>query len=149
MKCMQKRVGHLLGHHHHQPNFLRPQLVHVGVSGTGTSGQVDTVEEVGLDRTPSGSQHHTPSPDLEPVGEEEERPASQQLGGETLKQSWNGKGPTGQEWPEQPRTECDGEESLMACAPPGVMGISKYNRYIGHLKVFQASPSWTSFSSCL
>ena len=30
----------------------------------------------------------TPSPDLEPAGEEEERPASQQLeGGETLKQS--------------------------------------------------------------
>ena len=29
--------------------------------------------------TPSGSQHHTPSPDLEPAGEEEERPASQQL----------------------------------------------------------------------
>ena len=42
----------------------------------------DTVEEVGLDRThpqEASIQHHTPSPDLEPAGEEEERPASQQL----------------------------------------------------------------------
>ena len=38
--------------------------------------------EVGLDRThpqEANIQHHTPSPDLEPAGEEEERPASQQL----------------------------------------------------------------------
>ena len=33
------------------------------------------------------------------------------VGGDTLKQSWNSKGPTGPEWPEQPRTECDGEGS--------------------------------------
>ena len=31
--------------------------------------------------------------------------------GETLKQSWNSKGPTGLEWPEQPRTECDSKGS--------------------------------------
>ena len=53
-----------------------------GMSGTGTSSQEDTAAEVGLDRThpQEGSiQHHTPSPDLEPAGEEKERPASQQL----------------------------------------------------------------------
>ena len=46
------------------------------------SGQADTAEEVGLDRThpqEASIQHHTPSPDLEPAREEEERPASQQL----------------------------------------------------------------------
>ena len=52
----------------------------VGASGTGTSGQADTAEEVGLDLThpqEASIQHHTPSPDLEPAcaGEEEERPA--------------------------------------------------------------------------
>ena len=49
-------------------------------SGTGTCGQADSVEEVGLDPTlpqEASIQHHTPSPDLEPAGEE--RPASQQL----------------------------------------------------------------------
>ena len=54
----------------------------VGASGTGTSGQADTAEEVGLDRThpqEASIQHHTPSPDLEPTREEEERPAWQQL----------------------------------------------------------------------
>ena len=54
----------------------------VGASGTGTSGQADTVEEVGLDRThpqEASVQHHTPSPDLEPAWEEKERSASQQL----------------------------------------------------------------------
>ena len=43
-------------------------------SGTGTSGQTDTAEEVGLDRThlqEASIQHHTPSPDLEPTGERE------------------------------------------------------------------------------
>ena len=33
------------------------------------------------------------------------------VGGKTLKQSGNSKGPTGQEWPELPRTECDSEGS--------------------------------------
>ena len=59
-----------------------PKWRTVGASGTGTSGQADTAEEVGLDRThpqEASIQHHTPSPDLEPAGEEEERPASQQL----------------------------------------------------------------------
>ena len=59
-----------------------PKWRSVGASGTGTSGQADTAEEVGLDRThpqEASIQHHTPSPDLEPAGEEEERPASQQL----------------------------------------------------------------------
>ena len=47
-----------------------------------TSGQADTVEEVGLDQThpqEASIQHHTPSPDLEPRGEEKERPSSKQL----------------------------------------------------------------------
>ena len=59
-----------------------PKWRSVGASGTGTSGQVNTVEEVELDLTypqEASFQHHTPSPDLEPAGEEEERPASQQL----------------------------------------------------------------------
>ena len=54
----------------------------VGASGTGTSGQADTAEEVGLDWTQpleASIQHHTPSPDLEPTGEEKEKPALQQL----------------------------------------------------------------------
>ena len=41
--------------------------------------QTDTAEEVGLDQThpqEASIQHHTPSPDLEPAGEEEERPAN-------------------------------------------------------------------------
>ena len=53
-----------------------------GASGTGTSGQADTAEKVGLDRThpqETSIQHHTPSPDMEPAGGEKERPASQQL----------------------------------------------------------------------
>ena len=40
----------------------------------------DTAEEVGLDWThpqEASIQHHTPSPDLGPSGEEEETPASQ------------------------------------------------------------------------
>nr|KAG5693361.1 hypothetical protein BaRGS_017654 [Batillaria attramentaria] len=48
----------------------------------GTSGQADPAEEVGLDWThpqEASIQHHTPSPDMEPAGEKEERPASQQL----------------------------------------------------------------------
>nr|KAG5696024.1 hypothetical protein BaRGS_013930 [Batillaria attramentaria] len=48
----------------------------------GTSGQADPAEEVGLDWThpqEASIQHHTPSPDMEPTGEKEERPASQQL----------------------------------------------------------------------
>ena len=59
-----------------------PKWRSVGASGTGTSGQADTAEEVGLNRThpqEASIQHRTPSPDLEPAGEEEERPASQQL----------------------------------------------------------------------
>ena len=59
-----------------------PKWRSVGASGTGTSGQADTVEEVGLDQThpqEASIQHHTPSPDLEPAGEENERLASRQL----------------------------------------------------------------------
>nr|KAG5698972.1 hypothetical protein BaRGS_033485 [Batillaria attramentaria] len=51
-------------------------------SGAGTSGQADPAEEVGLDWThpqEASIQHHTSSPDMEPTGEKEERPASQQL----------------------------------------------------------------------
>ena len=53
----------------------------VGLFYTQPTGQ-PTAEEVGLDRThpqEASIQHHTPSPDLEPAREEEERPASQQL----------------------------------------------------------------------
>ena len=59
-----------------------PKWRSVGASRTGTSGQADTAKDVGLDRThpqKASIQHHTPSLDLEPAGEEEERPASQQL----------------------------------------------------------------------
>ena len=59
-----------------------PKWRSVEASRTRTSGQADTAEEVGLDWThaqKASIQHHTPSPDLEPAGEEEERPASQQL----------------------------------------------------------------------
>ena len=51
-------------------------------SGTGASGQADTAVEAGLYRThpqEDSIQQHTPSPDLEPAGEEEERLALQQL----------------------------------------------------------------------
>ena len=51
-------------------------------SGTGTSGQADTAEEVGLDQTHPQEvsiQHHMPSYELEPLGEDKERLASQQL----------------------------------------------------------------------
>ena len=59
-----------------------PKWRSVGASGTGTSGQAGTAEEVGLDRTrhqEASIQQHTPSPDLEPAGGEKERPTSQQL----------------------------------------------------------------------
>ena len=59
-----------------------PKWRSVGVCGTGTSGQADTAEEVGLGRThpqEASIQHHTPSPDLKPAGVEKERPASQWL----------------------------------------------------------------------
>ena len=54
----------------------------MGASRTGTSGQADTAEEVGLDWThpqEASIQHHMSSPDLEPAGEEKERLALQQL----------------------------------------------------------------------
>ena len=54
----------------------------VGASGTRTSGQANSEEEVGLDRThppEAGIQQHMPSPKLEPAGKEEERQTSQQL----------------------------------------------------------------------
>nr|KAG5714464.1 hypothetical protein BaRGS_006910 [Batillaria attramentaria] len=51
--------------------------------GAGTSGQADPAEEVGLDWThpqeASIQQPHAKPPDMEPAGEKEERPASQQL----------------------------------------------------------------------
>ena len=81
--------------------------------------------------TPSGSQH--PAPHAKPwPGTRRGRGREAGLatvGGETLKQSWNSRGPTGPEWQEQPRTEYDGGGSLMAYAPLGAMGISKY--YLG------------------
>ena len=58
-----------------------PKQRSVVASGTGTSGQANSEENVGLDRThppEAGIQHLTPSPNLEPAGGEEERPASQQ-----------------------------------------------------------------------
>ena len=59
-----------------------PKQRSVGASETRTSGQANSEEEVGLDQThppEAGIQHHTPSPKLEPAGEEKERPALQQL----------------------------------------------------------------------
>ena len=59
-----------------------PKWRSVGVSMTGTRGQADTAEVMGLDRThpqEASIQHHTPSPDLKPAEKEKERPASQQL----------------------------------------------------------------------
>ena len=77
--------------------------------------------------TPSGSQH--PAPHAKPwPGTRRGRGREAGLatvGGDTLKQSWNSRGPTGPEWQEQPRTECNGGGSLMAYAPMGAMGISK------------------------
>ena len=68
-----------------------PKRRSVGASGTGTSGQADTVEEVGLDRThplEASIQHHTPNPDLEPHSRGRGREAGlATVGGETLKQS--------------------------------------------------------------
>nr|KAG5707197.1 hypothetical protein BaRGS_017881 [Batillaria attramentaria] len=61
-------------------------------------------------------QHHMPSPDMEPAGGKEERPASQQL-----EAGHRDRGPTGLEWQEQPRTECDGEGSWMAYALQGAI----------------------------
>ena len=54
----------------------------MGASGARTSCQANSEEEVGLDWTqpPEASiQYHTPSLNLEPTGEEKERPAPQQL----------------------------------------------------------------------
>ena len=77
--------------------------------------------------TPSGSQH--PAPHAKPWSGTCKRRGREAglttIGGETLKQSWNSRGPTGPEWQEQPRTECDGGGSLMAYAPLGARGISK------------------------
>ena len=77
--------------------------------------------------TPSGSQH--PAPHAKPWPETRRGRGREAdlatVGGETLKQSWNSRGPTGPEWQKQPRTECDGGGSLMAYAPLGAMGISK------------------------
>nr|KAG5708303.1 hypothetical protein BaRGS_034334 [Batillaria attramentaria] len=72
----------LLSHSHSQMQRRSGMKSCVGASGAGTSGQADPAEEVGLDWThpqEASIQHHTPSPDMEPAGEKEERPASQQL----------------------------------------------------------------------
>ena len=121
-----------------------PKWRSVGASGTWTSGQADT--GAGSD-TPSGSQH--PAPHAKPwPGTRRGRGREAGLatvGGETLKQSWNSRGPTGPEWQEQPRTECDGGGSLMAYAPLGATGISKKvsrlpNNWRG--KTFTETSSW-------
>nr|KAG5694941.1 hypothetical protein BaRGS_031224 [Batillaria attramentaria] len=72
----------------------------MGTSGTGTTGQADPAEEVGLDWThpqEASIQHHTPSPDKEPVEEKEERPPSQQLERDTEAELCK-QGSTGLEW---------------------------------------------------
>ena len=64
-----------------------PKRRSVGASGTGTGGQADTAEEVGLDRTHSqeaSTQYHMPSLDVEPA---EEEAGLATVGGETLEQS--------------------------------------------------------------
>ena len=99
----------------------------VGASGTGTSGQADTAEEVGLDWThpqEASIQHHTPNPDLEPAGEKKERLASQQLEA----RHWSRAETAGDQLVRNDHNspkQCDGRGSLMAYAPPGAMGISK------------------------
>ena len=88
--------------------------------------------------TPSGSKHpasHAKSWAGTCRGREREAGLAT-VGGETLKQSWNSKGSTGPELPEQPRTECGGKGSLMVYAPPGAMGISKYHQTTFDLNQF-------------
>ena len=96
-------------------------------NGTGTSGQADAAEEVELDRThpqEASIQHNTPSPDLEPAGEEKERPPRNRWRLDTeseLKQqgtNWSGMTRAAQN-----RVRWWG--SLMAYASPGAMGLSK------------------------
>nr|KAG5696760.1 hypothetical protein BaRGS_013569 [Batillaria attramentaria] len=60
-------------------------------AGQETSGQADPAEEVGPDWTlqEASIQYHTPSPDMEPAGEKEERPALATAGGGTLRQGTN------------------------------------------------------------
>ena len=71
--------------------------------------------------------HAKPWPGTRRGREIEAGPAT--VGGDTLRQSWNSKGPTGPKWPEQRRTECDGEGSLMAYAPQGAINISNISQY--------------------
>ena len=66
----------------------------------------------------------------------------------SVKQSWNSKGPTGPAWPEQPRTECDGRGSLMAYAPPGVMGISKSISVWQHIQLSEQICFWDTPACC-
>ena len=54
----------------------------MGTGEPGASGRTDSAKEVGLDWThpqKTSIQYYMPSPDLEPAGKEEERPASQHL----------------------------------------------------------------------
>ena len=82
--------------------------------------------------TPSGSQH--PAPHAKPwpgTQRGREREAFlETVGGETLKQSWNSKGPTGPEWPEQPRTECDGDGSFDGLCSTGSDGHKSVSLWI-------------------
>ena len=88
-------------------NGKRRSEMKIWARGTGTSGQADAAEEVGLDRThPQEALHAKPWPGTRRGREREAGLAT--VGGETLKQSWNSRRPTGLEWPEQPRIECDG-----------------------------------------
>ena len=111
-----------------------PKWRYVGTSGTGTSGQADTAEEVGLDQTDpqeASIQYHTPSPDLEPAGKIERQTGLATVRGETLKQSWNARDQlvrNDQSSPEQSAMAGvggGGGGPLMAYTPPGAMGISK------------------------
>nr|KAG5686182.1 hypothetical protein BaRGS_012400 [Batillaria attramentaria] len=86
-KTMQQKIQTFLNtclraHLQHPMAREDPERRAVGASRAGTSGQADPAEEVGLDWThpqEASIQHHTPSPDMEPTREKEERPASQQL----------------------------------------------------------------------
>ena len=76
---ISRHLQHLSEAHLQNPMAREdPKWRSMGTSGTGTSGQADIAEEVGLDRTHpqvASIQHLTPSPDLETSGEERERPA--------------------------------------------------------------------------
>ena len=85
-------------------------------------------------------QHHQIGPGVEPTREEDKEEAEKHLddrtwkptrrgpatpGGRSWKPTRRGPATPGRSWGEQPRTEDAGEQSLMAYATGGAMGLSK------------------------